>query len=52
MLGVVISADMDLLGRLRPGNKVRFVSVDMETALEARAEQNARLESVSTVLGD
>ncbi len=41
MLGTVISADMDLIGQLQPHQPTRFVKVDMETALEARAEQKA-----------
>jgi biotin-dependent carboxylase-like uncharacterized protein len=41
MLGTVISADMDLIGQLQPHQPTRFVKVDMETALRARAEQKA-----------
>ncbi|RGE21982.1 biotin-dependent carboxyltransferase family protein [Leucobacter sp. wl10] len=44
--GTVISADMDLVARLAPGSKVRFVPVTMEEALAARAERNALLERV------
>jgi biotin-dependent carboxylase-like uncharacterized protein len=39
MLGTVISADMDLIGQLQPHQPTRFVKVDMETALKARAER-------------
>jgi biotin-dependent carboxylase-like uncharacterized protein len=42
MLGTVISADMDLIGQLQPHQPTRFVEVDMETALKARAERGAR----------
>ena len=37
MVGTVISADMDLIGQLQPNTQVRFVKVDMEKALAARA---------------
>jgi biotin-dependent carboxylase-like uncharacterized protein len=43
MLGTVVSADMDLIGQLQPHQPARFVKVDMETALKARAEEKARL---------
>ena len=41
MLGTVISADMDLIGQLQPHQATRFVKVDMEIALKARAERKA-----------
>jgi biotin-dependent carboxylase-like uncharacterized protein len=41
MLGTVISADMDLIGQLQPHQPTRFVAVDMEAALRARADRNA-----------
>lgn len=44
--GTVISADMDLFGRMAPGTKVRFVPVTMEEALAARAERQALLARV------
>jgi biotin-dependent carboxylase-like uncharacterized protein len=43
MLGTVVSADMDLIGQLQPHQPARFVKVDMEAALKARAEEKARL---------
>jgi allophanate hydrolase subunit 2 len=43
MLGTVVSADMDLIGQLQPHQPARFVKVDVETALQARAEEKARL---------
>ena len=43
MLGTIISADMDLIGQLQPHEPARFVKVDLETALKARAEEKARL---------
>lgn len=44
--GTVISADMDLFGRMAPGTKVRFVPVTMDEALAARRERNARLAQI------
>lgn len=41
MLGTVISADLDLIGQLQPHAPARFVKVDMDTALKARADRNA-----------
>ena len=43
MIGTVISADMDLIGQLQPHTEARFVSVDMSTALKARADRAALL---------
>ena len=51
MVGTVISADMDLIGQLQPHMPARFVPVDMETALRARAERRARLDEVRRALG-
>lgn len=42
-LGAVVSADMDLIGQMQPNTKVRFVKVDMEQALAARAHEAQRL---------
>lgn len=44
--GTVISADMDLFGRMAPGTKVRFVPVTMEGALAARAHRQEQLARV------
>lgn len=38
-LGAVVSADMDLIGQLQPHTPTRFVKMDMEQALAARAER-------------
>lgn len=43
MLGVVISADMDLIAQLQPHTPARFVPVTLEDALAARTEQRAAL---------
>ena len=50
MLGTVISADMDLIGQLQPHQLTRFVKVDMETALKARAERKAMAAQVKESL--
>lgn len=44
--GTVISADMDLFGRMAPGTKVHFTPVSMDEALAARAERNEMLQRV------
>lgn len=46
MVGTVISADMDLIGQLQPNTPTRFVKVDMEAALKARAERAAWLDKI------
>jgi biotin-dependent carboxylase-like uncharacterized protein len=43
MIGTVISADMDRVAQMQPNNLARFVSVDMDTALKARAEYKGRV---------
>jgi biotin-dependent carboxylase-like uncharacterized protein len=43
MIATVISADMDTVAQSAPGAKTRFVPVDLDAALEARAERNRRL---------
>ena len=50
MLGTVISADMDLIGQLQPHTETKFVSVDMETALQARHDRQALLDKVRSAL--
>lgn len=50
MLGTVISADMDLIGQMQPHQKMRFVKVDMEQALAARASERQRLERLTMSL--
>jgi allophanate hydrolase subunit 2 len=50
-IGTVISADMDRIAQMQPGNKARFVAVDMAAALAARAQYQARLKQLRTELG-
>lgn len=50
MIGTVISADMDLIGQLQPHMSVKFVQVDMDIALAARAERAAQIEAIRSVL--
>ena len=50
MIGSIISADMDLIGQLQPNTPTRFVQVDMETALQARAERTAILAALREAL--
>jgi antagonist of KipI len=40
---VVISADLSLVGQLRPGDQVRLVATDAEAAVEALRDQRDRL---------
>ncbi|WP_191058929.1 5-oxoprolinase subunit C family protein [Geminicoccus harenae] len=50
MLGTVISADMDLIAQLQPHKPVKFVPVEMEEALEARAERKAEIDKIKAAL--
>jgi biotin-dependent carboxylase-like uncharacterized protein len=48
MIGTVISADMDRIAQMQPNNLARFMPVNMDAALKARAEykhRDARLRS-------
>ncbi len=45
-IGAVISADMDILGQLQPNTPVKFVKVSMEEALQARLDEEGRLERI------
>lgn len=49
-LGAIISADMDFIGQLQPHTPVKFVRVNMQTALAARAERRAALDKVREAL--
>jgi len=49
-LGAIISADMDLIGQLQPNAKVRFVRVDMDEALSARAQRQNLMEQIRLCL--
>lgn len=50
MVGTVIAADMDLIGQLQPNTPTRFVKVDMEKALAARAERAGLIERIRGAL--
>ena len=50
MIGTIISADMDLIGQLQPNTPTRFVPVDLETALTARADRAATLEAIRSAV--
>lgn len=51
MVGTVISADMDLIGQLQPHTPTRFIKVDMDQALTARAERAKMLAALRESLG-
>ncbi len=50
MIGTVISADMDRIAQMQPNNLARFVQVDMDAALKARAEYKSRIARMSAAL--
>ncbi len=41
---------MDLIGQMQPHTQTRFVPVDMETALKARADRAALMDRVREAL--
>ncbi|MBY6207964.1 MULTISPECIES: biotin-dependent carboxyltransferase family protein [Halomonas] len=51
MVGTVISADMDLVGQIQPHQKVRFVAVSLDQALDARKAYAERLDALRQALG-
>ena len=50
MIGTVISADMDLIGQLQPHVPVKFIKVDMKTALGARQDRASLLDQIRAAL--
>ena len=50
MIGTVISADMDLIGQLQPHMPVKFVKVDMDTALQAREDRATLMNRIRAAL--
>ena len=50
MIGTVISADMDLIGQLQPHTSAKFVEVDMDGALKARADRQNLLDRIRASL--
>lgn len=50
MIGTVISADMDLIGQMQPHTPVKFVEVDMPTALQARADRAVLMDRIRGAL--
>lgn len=50
MIGTIVSADMDLIGQLQPNALTRFVRVDMEAALQARAKRTVALAALRDAL--
>ena len=50
-IGTVIKADLDRIAQASPGSKIRFRSVEIEEALQARRAREARLAQVRLALG-
>ena len=50
MIGTVISADMDRIAQMQPNNLARFVEVNMDGALKARAEYKGRVARLTASL--
>ena len=50
MIGTIISADLDLIGQLQPHQQVKFTSVDMAGALQARHDRTKLLEAIRAAI--
>ena len=50
MIGTVISADMDLIGQLQPNMDVKFIEVDIDTALAARMNRQSNMQRIREVV--
>ena len=50
MIGTIISADMDKIAQMQPNNRARFVQVDLDAALAARADHKRRLQRLRAAL--
>jgi len=50
MIGTIISADMDKIAQMQPHNRARFVKVDLDAALAARADHKRRLQRLRAAL--
>ncbi len=50
MIATVISADMDTVAQSAPGSRTRFVAVELDDALTARAERSRRLQELETAV--
>ncbi|MGE3832661.1 MAG: allophanate hydrolase, partial [Parvibaculaceae bacterium] len=50
MVGTVISADMDLIGQMQPHMPARFVEVSVDTALKARKDRAALVDTIRSSL--
>jgi len=50
MIGTIISADMDKIAQMQPNNRAKFVKVDLDAAMAARADQKRRLQRLRAAL--
>lgn len=50
MIGTVISADMDKIAQMQPNNRAKFLKVDLDAALAARADHRRRLQRLRAAL--
>ena len=50
MIGTIISADMDKIAQMQPNNRAKFVKVDLDAAMAARADQKRRLQPLRAAL--
>jgi allophanate hydrolase subunit 2 len=51
MVATVLSGDLDVVAQCAPNTRTRFVAVDLDTALAARADRRARVQRLAEALG-
>ncbi|MBM7649827.1 biotin-dependent carboxylase-like uncharacterized protein [Bacillus ectoiniformans] len=49
-IATIISADLNVMGQIKSNEKVRFVSVSLDEAIEARKELEEKLEKIRTLI--
>ncbi len=52
MVGTVVSADLDIVAQCAPGTRTRFVAVDMDAALAARAQAHSYRDELRETVAD
>jgi biotin-dependent carboxylase-like uncharacterized protein len=51
-IGTVISSDLNILAQAKTHDKIKFISVTMEEAVQARKEFKAKIEQIKKVIGN
>lgn len=49
-IATIISTDLNKMGQIKSNEKVRFVEVSLDEAIEARKEMNAKLDEIKQII--